>query len=141
MNSRANSFRTEFARQGLLYIAPDQELFLFPEFWEGCPIKRRNYIFAPKQSDKSPESRKQTAANISRRSVMTQKFFVGSKTQGSVFSVEGQGFDVISARQSAIQFARARYQIADPVQLTEHEAAVRSWRNSRKEFAPKMNAA
>lgn len=57
---------------------------------------------------------------------MSLSVFVGSKSQPSVFAViEGFGADPITARRSAIQFARARHSIADPIALSPHEAAVR----------------
>ena len=69
---------------------------------------------------------------------MTQMIFVGSKSQGTVVPVEGTGLSQIEARRAAIQFARARYRIADPIALNEHEAAVRMRRQFIAQFTPQM---
>lgn len=56
----------------------------------------------------------------------TSSFFVGSKSvASSVIEVPALSQDPIAARRAAIQMARARHHIGDPIVLNEHEAAVR----------------
>lgn len=69
---------------------------------------------------------------------MTMQVYVGSKTQPTIFAVEGIGLDQLTARRAAIQFARARHRIADPIALSDHEAGVRMWQINRVLYAPKM---
>lgn len=58
---------------------------------------------------------------------MTLQVLVGSKSNPSVLvTVEGQGLDPISAKRAAIQFARARHHIADPIALSDDQAALRA---------------
>jgi hypothetical protein len=65
---------------------------------------------------------------------------VGSKTQADVvLTIEGCGLSPIDARRAAIQFARARHRISDPIPLTDHEAAIRMRQKFVAQFAPKMN--
>lgn len=72
---------------------------------------------------------------------MTMRVYIGSKTQQTVFPVEGSGISPIDARRAAIQFARARHRIPDPIALTEHEAAVRLRRQFLSEHSttPDLN--
>jgi hypothetical protein len=57
---------------------------------------------------------------------MATSVFVGSKSlPSSVVEVPALSPDPVAARRSAIQMARARHRIGDPVVLTEHQAAVR----------------
>jgi hypothetical protein len=73
---------------------------------------------------------------------MTQQVFVGSKSQPAVVvAVPGYGPDPVAVKRSAVQFARARHRIADPIPLSEHEAAVRKRQEYIARYAPKMNVA
>ncbi|OGE81703.1 MAG: hypothetical protein A3H72_03980 [Candidatus Doudnabacteria bacterium RIFCSPLOWO2_02_FULL_48_8] len=58
---------------------------------------------------------------------MTAVFHVGSRSQSDlVVPVEGRGHDLLTARRTAVQFARSRHRIPDPILLdNNHEAAVR----------------
>ena len=72
---------------------------------------------------------------------MTTTVHVGSKNCATVIvPIEARGIDQTEARRTAIQFARARYQISDPIALSEHEAAIRMRRQFVAKFAPKPPA-
>lgn len=69
---------------------------------------------------------------------MTMNVFVGSKMNGSVYHVEGNGMTEIDARRNAIQIGRAMHHIGDPIALSDHEAAVRMRQLFIAQYAPKM---